>query len=81
MARDNSAANVLIDRIGMENVNAMLDSLGLAHTRLRRKMMDLEAAKHVPQRSSRQKEAEISARGSGLHFRHHPVLVRAQVAL
>jgi beta-lactamase class A len=42
---DNSATNVLIDRVGMENVNAMLDSLGLAHTRLRRKMMDLEAAK------------------------------------
>ena len=42
---DNSATNVLIDRIGMENVNAMLDSLGLTHTRLRRKMMDLEAAK------------------------------------
>jgi len=41
---DNSAANVLIDRVGMENVNAMLDSLRLAHTRLRRKMMDLEAA-------------------------------------
>jgi beta-lactamase class A len=42
---DNSAANVLIDRVGMQNVNAMLDSLGLTHTRLRRKMMDLEAAK------------------------------------
>jgi beta-lactamase class A len=42
---DNSATNVLIDRVGMENVNAMLDSLGLAHTRLRRKMMDLDAAK------------------------------------
>jgi beta-lactamase class A len=42
---DNSATNVLIDRVGMENVNAMLDSLGLTHTRLRRKMMDLEAAK------------------------------------
>ena len=42
---DNSAANVLIDRVGMENVNAMLDSLTLPHTRLRRKMMDLEAAK------------------------------------
>jgi beta-lactamase class A len=42
---DNSATNVLIDRIGMENVNAMLDAIGLAHTRLRRKMMDLEAAK------------------------------------
>ncbi|HWJ47151.1 MAG TPA: serine hydrolase, partial [Candidatus Udaeobacter sp.] len=42
---DNSATNVLIDRVGMPNVNAMLDSLGLAHTRLRRKMMDLEAAR------------------------------------
>jgi len=42
---DNAATNVLIDRVGMANVNAMLDSLGLAHTRLRRKMMDLEAAK------------------------------------
>ena len=42
---DNSATNVLIDRVGMQNVNAMLDSLGLPHTRLRRKMMDLEAAK------------------------------------
>jgi beta-lactamase class A len=41
---DNSAANVLIDRVGMENVNALMDSLGLAHTRLRRKMMDLKAA-------------------------------------
>jgi len=42
---DNSATNVLIDRVGMDNVNAVLDSLGLEHTRLRRKMMDLEAAK------------------------------------
>ncbi|HUA15180.1 MAG TPA: serine hydrolase [Verrucomicrobiae bacterium] len=42
---DNSATNVLIDRVGMANVNAMLDSLGLTRTRLRRKMMDLEAAK------------------------------------
>jgi len=42
---DNTAANVLIDRVGMPNVNAMLDSLGLTHTRLRRKMMDLQAAK------------------------------------
>ena len=42
---DNSATNVLIDRVGMPNINAMLDSLGLTHTRLRRKMMDLQAAK------------------------------------
>jgi beta-lactamase class A len=42
---DNSATNVLIERVGMANVNSMLDSLGLTHTRLRRKMMDLEAAR------------------------------------
>lgn len=42
---DNSATNVLIDRVGMDNVNKMLDSLGLGQTRLRRKMMDIEAAK------------------------------------
>ena len=42
---DNAATNVLIDRVGMQNVNVMLDSLSLSHTRLRRKMMDLEAAK------------------------------------
>jgi beta-lactamase class A len=42
---DNAATNVLIDRVGMTNVIAMLDSLGLTHTRLRRKMMDLDAAR------------------------------------
>ena len=41
---DNSATNVLIDRVGMNNVNALLDTLGLPHTRLRRKMMDIKAA-------------------------------------
>ena len=41
---DNSATNVLIDRLGMQNVNGLLDSLGLQQTRLKRKMMDLRAA-------------------------------------
>jgi beta-lactamase class A len=41
---DNSATNVLIDRVGMDNINALMSSLGLSHTRLRRKMMDLKAA-------------------------------------
>jgi beta-lactamase class A len=41
---DNSATNVIIDRVEIDNVNALLDSLGLTHTRLRRKMMDLKAA-------------------------------------
>ncbi len=41
---DNSATNVLIDRVGMDNVNAFLAAQGLRETRLRRKMMDLKAA-------------------------------------
>lgn len=41
---DNSAANVLIDRVGMGNVVRLTESLGLSHTQLRRKMMDLQAA-------------------------------------
>jgi beta-lactamase class A len=42
---DNSATNLLIDRLGMANVNALLESLGLKQTRLRRKMMDITAAR------------------------------------
>jgi beta-lactamase class A len=41
---DNAATNVLIDRVGMDNVNAFLSARGLRETRLRRKMMDLKAA-------------------------------------
>src|SRR2546426_9569057 len=41
---DNSATNVLIDRVGMENVDGLMTSLGLTHTRLRRKMIGLKAA-------------------------------------
>lgn len=41
---DNSATNVLIDRVGMKNVNDLMASLGLTHTLLRRKMMDVQAA-------------------------------------
>lgn len=41
---DNSATNVLIDRVGMDNVNAFLSAQGLRDTCLRRKMMDLKAA-------------------------------------
>jgi beta-lactamase class A len=42
---DNAAANVLIDRVGKDNVNAMLRSVGLSKTMLRRKMMDIGAAR------------------------------------
>lgn len=36
---DNTATNVLIDRVGMEAVNTFLDGIGLSETRLRRKMI------------------------------------------
>jgi len=41
---DNTAANILIDRVGKDNVNATLRGLGLSKTMLRRKMMDVAAA-------------------------------------
>ena len=42
---DNAATNILIDRVGMQNVNATLRSLGLTKTMLRRKMIDIAAAR------------------------------------
>jgi beta-lactamase class A len=42
---DNAAANILIDRVGKDNVNAMLRGLGFSKTMLRREMMDVEAAR------------------------------------
>jgi beta-lactamase class A len=42
---DNAATNVLIDRVGMENVNRMFKELGIEGIQLRRKMMDLQAAR------------------------------------
>lgn len=40
---DNSATNLIINRVGMDNVNAMLASLGLDQTVLARKMIDIAA--------------------------------------
>jgi len=42
---DNTATNLLIDKAGMEAVNRRMDALGLTKTRLRRRMMDVEAAR------------------------------------
>ncbi len=42
---DNEATNLLIDKVGREAVNRRLDGLDLTRTRLRRRMMDLEAAR------------------------------------
>ncbi len=42
---DNTATNVLIDRLGMEKIAARMQGLGLSGTQLRRHMMDTAAAK------------------------------------
>ena len=42
---DNAATNVLIDHVGMQNVEQMLASIGLKNTHLQRKMMDIAAAR------------------------------------
>ena len=40
---DNTATNILIDRLGMENINAYMQAHGYHSSVLRRKMMDLAA--------------------------------------
>ncbi|MCL6480444.1 MAG: class A beta-lactamase-related serine hydrolase [Firmicutes bacterium] len=42
---DNTATNILIDRLGMDRVNALLRDSGLAATRLQRRMMDADAGR------------------------------------
>jgi beta-lactamase class A len=42
---DNSATNILIDRLGMDNISAEIARLGLTQTHLRRHMIDIEAAR------------------------------------
>ena len=40
---DNTAANILIDNLGMENINTSIKKLGCTDTELNRKMMDSNA--------------------------------------
>lgn len=40
---DNTATNMVIDRVGMDRVNQTMRDLGLSETTLRRKMMDAES--------------------------------------
>jgi beta-lactamase class A len=54
---DNVATNLLIDRLGFDPVNALLAGIGVAQTRLRRKMIDLEARKAGRENTSTPAEA------------------------
>jgi beta-lactamase class A len=53
---DNSATNVLIDRVGMDNVNSWLTQIGLERTRLRRHMLDVKAAQEGRENTSTPRE-------------------------
>ncbi|MGE0454690.1 MAG: serine hydrolase [Vicinamibacteria bacterium] len=67
---DNAATNLLIERVGLPAVNARLDSLGLHATRLRRRMMDADAAKRGDENVSTPREMarllETMRAGTGL---------------
>ncbi|WP_312203602.1 serine hydrolase [Anaerospora hongkongensis] len=67
---DNTATNMLIDRIGMDSVNNTAAALGLQSTILRRRMMDFEAA-------ARGEENMTSAADLAQLFAHiyHPQLL------
>lgn len=54
---DNTATNMLIELVGMENVNRRLESLGLTQTLLRRLMMDTAASARGEENVSTPKEA------------------------
>lgn len=76
---DNSATNVLIDAVGMRNVNARMASLGLARTRLRRKMMDGAAAARGDENVSTPGEIarllQVIYRGEGLMPDHKEAII------
>lgn len=40
---DNTATNILIDLLGYDSINNLIESLNLSHTKLSRKMMDFQA--------------------------------------
>jgi beta-lactamase class A len=67
---DNEATNVLVRRVGLDAVNRRLDGLSLGRTRMRRLMMDTDAALRGDENVSTPRElarlAEIVARGEGL---------------
>jgi beta-lactamase class A len=49
---DNTAANILIDRLGMDAINKRSAGLGLRDTRLRRRMIDIDAARRGDENTS-----------------------------
>ncbi|MBA3270671.1 MAG: serine hydrolase [Acidobacteria bacterium] len=67
---DNTATNVVIEAVGMANVNARTQAMGMPDILLRRKMMDAAAVKrgdeNVASPASLVKSVEVLWRGDGL---------------
>jgi beta-lactamase class A len=70
MLSDNTATNVLIRALGMEAINSRMRGLGLGRTKLRRLMLDLDAARRGDENVSTAAEIarllEILYKGEGL---------------
>jgi len=60
---DNTATNLIIDRLGMDRINATIKEIGLRDSSLKRKMMDFEAKKMG-------KDNIVSARDMALILEH-----------
>jgi beta-lactamase class A len=77
---DNAATNVLIDRVGMQNVNATLRSLGLTKTMLRRKMIDIVAARRGDENVATPQEMarllELIYKGKALNKENTDALIK-----
>jgi beta-lactamase class A len=67
---DNTATNVMIDLLGMENVTKRMQGLGLTSIRLRRRMLDMAAARRGDENVSTPEDIvrllEIIYKGEGL---------------
>lgn len=67
---DNTATNVVIDAVGMANVNNRMTALGLTGIKLRRKMMDSEAVRrgdeNIASPGALVRIAELLWKGEGL---------------
>ena len=76
---DNTATNVVIDQVGLQNVTARMAALGLPHTKLRRRMIDLAAALRGDENVSTPAEIarllQIIHKGDGLTKESHQGLL------
>lgn len=70
LVSDNTATNILLDLVGMENISQTMASLGLAQTKVQRRMMDIAARARGDENLSTPAEAarimEILYRGEFL---------------